>query len=218
MPFKRCGIWVNANLSRAIGLDFCSHYGPSTLDSRTISKSGMLPLVFLRGCGLPDEYVKPALFRPSGFSSCFISHSTKDKDFVDQLYADLQDHGVRCWFAPHDIRGGKKLHDQIDEAIGEYDRLLLILSEHSMKSEWVKSEIAKTRAREVRESRQVLFPISLVLFDEILRWSAFDGDTGKDAAREIREYFIPDFTEWKQDSKYRTAFERLLHDVRANTR
>jgi len=25
----------------------------------------------------------------------------------------------------------------------------------------------------------------------------FDADTGKDSAREIREYFIPDFSNWK---------------------
>jgi hypothetical protein len=25
--------------------------------------------------------------------------------------------GVRCWFAPHDIQGGKTIHEQIDEAI-----------------------------------------------------------------------------------------------------
>ena len=48
-----------------------------------------------------------------------------------RLYADLQNSGVRCWFAPHDIQGGKKIHEQLEEAIRGYDRLLLILSEFS---------------------------------------------------------------------------------------
>jgi hypothetical protein len=39
-----------------------------------------------------------------------------------------------AWFAPHNIQGGKKIHEQIDEAIRVYDRLLLILSENSMSS------------------------------------------------------------------------------------
>jgi hypothetical protein len=56
---------------------------------------------------------------------------------------------------------GKKLHEQIDEAIRLYDRLLLILSEHSMESEWVKTEIANARKREMREKRRMLFPMSL---------------------------------------------------------
>lgn len=42
--------------------------------------------------------------------SCFISYSTKDHQFAERLYADLQAKGVRCWFAPHQVSGGKKLH------------------------------------------------------------------------------------------------------------
>jgi TIR domain len=67
---------------------------------------------------------------------------------ADRLYADLQNKGVRCWFAPHDVHGGRKLHEQLDEAISAYDRLLLMLSEASMNSEWVKTEIAYAREEE----------------------------------------------------------------------
>jgi hypothetical protein len=52
--------------------------------------------------------------------------------FRSLIYADLQNKGVRCWFAPHDVPGGRKLHEQIDEAIRLHDKLLLILSPHSM--------------------------------------------------------------------------------------
>jgi hypothetical protein len=76
-------------------------------------------------------------------------------------------HGVRCWFAPHDIKGGRKIHEQIDEAIRTYDKLLLILSEHSMSSSWVKTEIANAREREEREAKQLLFPITLVAVEEV---------------------------------------------------
>lgn len=40
-------------------------------------------------------------------------------------------------------------------------------------------------------------------------------DTGKDSTREIREYFIPDFSNWKDHDSYESAFERLLKDLRA---
>ena len=49
---------------------------------------------------------------------------------------------------------GEKLHEQIDEAIRVHEKVLLILSESSMNSEWVKTEIAKARKREVREKRK----------------------------------------------------------------
>jgi len=56
------------------------------------------------------------------------------------------------------MASGRKIHEQIDEAIRLHDKLLLILSEHSMNSEWVKTEIRKARKREVADNRRMLFP------------------------------------------------------------
>jgi hypothetical protein len=39
---------------------------------------------------------------------------------------------------------------------------------------------------------------------------------GKDSAREIREYFIPDFSQWKDHDSYVKAFDRLLRDLKAS--
>ena len=47
-------ILVNIDLSRCKGLDSCVHYGPSTIDYRTLQRAGRLPLTFLRGIGLPE--------------------------------------------------------------------------------------------------------------------------------------------------------------------
>jgi hypothetical protein len=84
-----------------------------------------------------------------------------------------------------------------------------------MSSEWVKTEISNARTREVRDGARVLFPISLAPFAAIRDWECFDADTGKDSAREIREYFIPDFSDWKDHDSYQKAFERLLNDLSA---
>lgn len=200
----------------AKGLEACRHYGPSTIDLRTLAKSWPLPLSFLRNVGLPDSYIEtlPTLLNQSGgVYSCFVSYSTKDQEFAQKLYSDLQSKGVLCWFAPHDAKGGRKLHEQIDEAIRLYDRLLLILSEHSMNSEWVKTEIAGARQKAIDQRRQVLFPISLVPFPKIRDWQCFDADNGKDSAREIREFFIPDFSRWKECDSYQRALQRLVADL-----
>jgi uncharacterized protein YjbI with pentapeptide repeats len=208
----------NTNLSGATGLEFCQHDGPSFLDYHTLAKSGHLPLSFLRGCGLSDQFIShlPSLLGEAiEFYSCFISYSTNDQEFAERVYADLQNKGVRCWFAPHDIQGGKKIHEQIDEAIRRYDKLLLILSEHSMECDWVETEISKARKRELGEKRRMLFPVRLVDFETLRDWECFDADAGKDSAREIREYFIPDFSNWKNRDSYQQAFERLLKDLTA---
>ena len=207
----------DTNLSGVVGLESCRHYAPSYLDYHTLTRSGPLPLFFVRGCGLSDlfiDYIPALLNQPIQFYSCFISYSTTDQDFAERLHADLQNKGVRCWFAPHQIQGGKKLHEQIDEAIRFYERLLLILSEASMNSEWVRTEIAKARKRELSEKRRMLFPVRLVDFETIREWECFDADTGKDSAREIREYFVPDFSNWKDHDAYTTAFRRLLQDLK----
>jgi hypothetical protein len=135
----------------------------------------------------------------NSFRSIRVSSATqrRTRNLLTACMPTCRTRGVRCWFAPHDIKGGKKIHEQIDEAIRIYDRLLLILSEASMESEWVKTEIANARQKEVNQKRQVLFPISLVPYASVRQWKCFDADTGKDSAREIREYFIPDFSNWR---------------------
>jgi uncharacterized protein YjbI with pentapeptide repeats len=215
----RYTIFADLDLSGVKGLDAVRHNGPSTIGTDTIYNSrGKIPEVFLRGCGVPDEfiaYIGSMVGRPIEYYSCFISYSTLDQEFAERLHADLQAKGVRCWFAPHDIQGGRKIHEQIDEAIRLHDRLLLILSEHSMSSEWVKTEIAKARKRETKEGKRVLFPVRLVGFERLRDWECFDGDTGKDSAREIREYFIPDFSEWKEHDSYQVGLGRLVKDLKS---
>jgi hypothetical protein len=173
----------------------------------------------LKGSGtqirlLPETDALVAV-KPVQFYSCFISYSTSDPQFAERLHADLQANGVRCWFAPHNMKGGDRLHDQIEQAIEVHDRLLLLLSGASMASKWVEAEIRKALAKEKREARRVLFPLALVPFEQVRSWQCFDSDTGRDLAREVREYFVPDFCRWKDLDAYQAALRRLLQDLRA---
>jgi TIR domain len=60
-----------------------------------------------------------------------------DESISKRLHADLQANGVRCWFAPHNLKPGDFFRQEIDKAIHLQDKLLLILSEHSIQSNWV---------------------------------------------------------------------------------
>jgi hypothetical protein len=204
------------DLSAVHGLEQVEHRAPSVISVDTMVRSGgSIPQEFLRGCGLPDRFIDflPALLQPP-LQSCFISYSTEDQEFAERLHTDLQNEGVRCWFAPKNLQGGKKLYEQIDQAIKVHDRLLLILSADSMGSKWVKTEIAKARRKEIEQGRRALFPVRVVEFDEIQKWECFDADTCTDSARDVREYFIPDFSNWKDHAAYRKAFDRLLRDLK----
>lgn len=214
-------VFADMDLSAVIGLETAKHQGPSTVGIDTLYKSGgKIPTVFLRGCGVPDSTIEylPSLLgamEPIQFYSCFISYSSQDEDFAQRLYSRMRDHHLRVWFAPEDMKAGAKIHEQIDQAIRVYDKLVLVLSEESIKSEWVMTEIRKARKAELRDQRRKLFPIRLVDMDTLRDWECFDADIGKDLAVEVREYFIPDFTRWKDHDSFERAFARFLNDLQA---
>jgi hypothetical protein len=209
--------FVNVDLSGVKGLETIEHRGPSYIGIDTIYKSkGKIPRVFLRGTGIPEnfiEYMASLVGAGIEFYSLFISYSSGDQEFAARLHEDLQNKGVRCWFAPHDIRSGLKIDEQIDEAIRVHDKVLLILSPASMASKWVKWEISNARKLEVTNNRRVLFPIRLCSYEAQHDWECVDTDTGEDLADEIGGYFIPDFSNWKDHDAYKNAFDMLLADL-----
>jgi hypothetical protein len=168
--------------------------------------------------GVPIQmirYAKELTLSPIDFYSCFISYSHKDELFAKKIHSDLQSEGVRCWFAKHDMKSGIKLHHQIDKAIKSYDKLLLILSNNSMNSNWVGTEIIKAKMKEDHQDKQMLFPIGIVPYDNIELWELFDSESGRDLAREIRGYYIPDFSKWMTDQDaYKASFSKLLQDLK----
>ena len=202
-------IFGNTNLSGTIGLESCRHVGPSVVDHQTMMKSWPIPVVFLRGCGLPEaliEYFPSIVNQPIQFYSCFISYSTRDDEFVDRLYADLQVKGVRCWFAPEDLKIGDRFRQRIDDAIRLHDRLLIVLSKNSVRSAWVQEEVEACLEREQRENRPVLFPIRLddAVMETTEAW----------AASIRRQRHVGDIHGWKNHDAYQSGFKRLLRDLK----
>jgi TIR domain/Pentapeptide repeats (8 copies) len=199
----------NVDLSSCKGLELIEHEGPSPIDIRTLQLSGPLPLVFLRGVGLPDtliEYLPSLLNQSIQLYSCFISYSAKDEEFVRRLYADLQDKGVRCWFAPHDMKIGDEILDALDKAIRLRDKVLLVLSDASIASRWVKDEVTKGFAEERQRGGVVLFPVRLddAVFTTNEAWAL--------KLRDNRN--IGDFRSWKDHDAYQKTLARLLRDLR----
>lgn len=208
----------DVDLSTVTGLELVKHLGPSSIGIDTLFRSqGKIPESFLRECGIPDvliTYLPSLVGAGIDFYSSFISYSHKNEEFAQRLHSRMQQEHLRVWYAPEDIAGGKKLHEQIFDAIRVHDKLLFVLSEHSMNSEWGSTEIRRARKREREEHRQVLFPIRLVKWDKIAAWECFDADSGKDLAVEIREYYIPDFSNWKDHDKFEAEFAKLIRDLK----
>jgi uncharacterized protein YjbI with pentapeptide repeats len=196
-------IFANVNLGSTHGLNSCKHEGSSSLDYATLLKSPNIPHTFLLGSGLPREFIDflPSLIgRPFQYYSCFLSYSHKDEEFARRLHADLQELGIRTWFAPHDLQVGSRIWDQLDAAIRIHDKLVLILSHESTSSRWVQSEVEKAIHTERETQRTVIFPIRLD--DSISQLS-------EPWAEALKQRFILDFSSWRNEQLYMASLSRL---------
>lgn len=201
----------NVDLSEVKNLESIIHTGPSSIGIDTIYLSrGNISEKFLRGCGVSEDfitYMRSLTGKAIEFYSCFISYSSKDEEFAKRLYNDLQSEGVRCWFAPEDLKIGDRFRVRIDEAVRLYDKLLLVLSENSVASQWVEKEVETAFEKEAEQGKTVLFPVQL---DDAVS----EIKTGW-AADIRRTRHTGDFRDWKNHDSYKKAFERLMRDLKA---
>ena len=212
-----CGstTFAGVDLSEVKGLDTVRHVGPSTLGIDTLFLSkGNIPEPFLRGCGVPESVMENRFALIGAldaiqFYSCFISYSSKNRDFAERLHSDLQSRGIRCWFDQENLKIGEKFRHLIDQAIRVHDKLIVVLTVDSLASEWVEAEVEAALDRERREKRMMLFPLRLddSVQDTVVAWAAH--------IRRTRQ--ICDFSGWKDHDAYQTAIARLLKDLRAST-
>lgn len=72
----------------------------------------------------------------------FISHSTKDRDFVDrEIISLLRRHGIETWYSKDDIQTASQWKRVIVEGLKSCDWFLVGLSPRSIVSPWVEAEV-----------------------------------------------------------------------------
>src|SRR3984893_7225717 len=183
-------VFAEVDLSSCSGLDSVQHDGPSTLGVDSIIRSkGRIPEAFLRGVGLPDEWITyiPSLVGDGiQFFSCFISYSSSEKPFAIRLHDALQSKGIRCWLDEKQLLPGHGISRELERAIYSWDKFLLCASKNSLTSYWVEDEIKTTleKERALRKERgkpiYKLIPLNLDGYMFTEQW-----DLGV-LAREIR--------------------------------
>lgn len=222
---------VDVDLSQVKGLEAVRHYGASSIGTDTIERShGRIPESFLQGCGLSAleiEYVKLAapgleaeqvnviverirqirLHGGGQPGSCFIGFDPQDEEFAQQLHADLQRHGIRCWFVPVHQKFGNPLRPTLDRQRRLREKLVVILSETCIENEWIGEEVEAALQEETDENRLVVLPLQL---DDAVMQAQEDW-----AAHLKRLRPIGDFRQWKDPAHYQRAFQHLLKVLRA---
>ena len=195
---------------------------------------GRLPSEFLQGCGLSawqirnsqlyDPDLSPAEItqlqyevfdlRTSGsiyVGGVFIAYSIDDARFVDELYDRLTDKGVAVWLDRHDILAGDR-HKQVTRAIRLNDVVLLVLSQASVNSDWVASELELVRRKEREEGRDVLCPIAL---DDSWKEKFTTGSVDHVLWRQVAKKNVLDFSKWQFDES-EPPFQKLLRGLKSN--
>ena len=202
-------ILARTDLRNVVGLVNARHGGPSVIDHRTLQRSGALPREFLRGLGLPDVFIDnlATVVGQLPYADCFISFASADQEFADRLYRDLQAAGVRCWYAPKHLAVGAKTRQGLVDAIRANERLIVVISRHSIASSWVETEVETAFEEERTRRRTVLLPVRID--DDVMT-------TNNAWAGELRRRNIADFTGWRATAGgYRIAFRKLLSALAA---
>jgi TIR domain/Pentapeptide repeats (8 copies) len=214
-------IFGGVDLSSCSGLDLVEHEGPSTLGVDSIIHSkGRIPESFLRGVGLPDDWINyiPSLVGEGiQFFSCFISYSSMDKAFAVRLHDALQSKGIRCWLDEKQLLPGHDISRELERGIYSWDKFLLCASKNSLTSWWVDNEIKTTfeKERALRKERGKpilkLIPLNLDGYMFTAEW-----DLGV-LANEIRGRVAADFRDWQtDDAKFNDQVNRVIKALRTD--
>ncbi len=89
----------------------------------------------------------------------FISHSSKDNNAVAEIVDDLQAHKVQVWVDFDRLESGSQWLQSIQGAIDECAGVLIILSQHSRRADWV--------MRECLYAMQLSKPVFIALIDDV---------------------------------------------------
>jgi len=93
--------------------------------------------------------------------TCFLCHSSQDKDAVRRIALDLEQRGLRVWFDEWELQVGDSLHDKISEGLDSSGYLVVFLSPSSVASGWARKEMNAGLARELELRSVFVLPVLL---------------------------------------------------------
>lgn len=97
----------------------------------------------------------------------FISYSHRNLRFVDRFVNDLLSQGLSPWLDRRELRVGDSLFERVGNAIAEADVVIPVLTASSIRSRWVRDEIAAAYHKEKTTGldERVLIPVVAGRFD-----------------------------------------------------
>ncbi|OGW02161.1 MAG: hypothetical protein A2Z59_03675 [Nitrospinae bacterium RIFCSPLOWO2_02_39_17] len=97
----------------------------------------------------------------------FISYSSADKETAEHLAKDLISQGVDAWFDKWEIMPGNSLRRKIEQGISEASHFIVLLTENSLKSEWVQTELDAAMVRKIENECRLLPVLYGIPFEDV---------------------------------------------------
>lgn len=207
-------IFANVDLSTVKDLETVRHRGPSFVSVDTLYRSrGMIPESFLRGCGVPPDFINfnKGLFsqRAVQFYNSLIHYSQADQDFALRLHHRLYDEGINCWLTVHDAQEGKLKADSIVQETNNRQKLVICCSANAINKPWFDREVTSALhvedaiAELTGERPALILPLDLDGF-------LFSADCRSAVVPQLRDRVTADFTD---RTDHHDAFERGVRQV-----
>lgn len=97
--------------------------------------------------------------RMSAQPDLFLSHSSRDKEFVRKLAEDLTFCQVDVWLDEWEIGPGDSLHDLIGNALERSRFVGVVLGDNFSDSRWAREELKQALSREKRSDQTSVLPL-----------------------------------------------------------
>lgn len=88
----------------------------------------------------------------------FLSYSHLDCKFVKKIAEALQQRRIRVWYDGWEMKPGDVLRERINQGIEQADYFLVVLSENSLDSSWVRFELNSAMISEIEQRKVRVIP------------------------------------------------------------
>lgn len=162
----------------------------------------------------------------------FLSHSSQDKPFVEKLANDIKKLNIDVWLDKWEIKVGDSLISKISSGLSESDYFILVMSPHSVISEWVQKEFSYALIEEIESKSIKILPILLdnceiptLLRDKLFADFRENYDSGFEVLKnallasnseEKSKIFIEDIAILNDENRNKLCLDIILSNKRLN--
>ena len=196
----------NVDVSQSFGLREMHHDAPSSVSVSTIYRSaGKVPEPFLLATQTNvsadflqrfNDFLRTTPFE---YYSCFLSYAHRDEQVAVKLQSALMSRGVPCFMDRLSLGPGENFEQRILEEIPRADRFMVMISQHSLASAWVRKEI------ELASDRKP-YDFLVIVLD--------DSDVSKEILQLQTPWHIGDFSRWEDDAWFEQQVALVMRQLR----